>query len=147
MRSGGYEYRGIEARAHVPLRSTAWVCRSWTSRAAAFSTNFFFFSSLFSFPADAVKVPGRAGGRFRPPSAPPPSLTARGAGLTCPGTTAKYYTRQGGLLGSGWCTIYSPGKQLNAYIERRGFRTLVLFIYHSNTECILPTCAYGVELS
>ena len=49
---------------------------------------------------------GRAGGR--PPSTPPPSLTPKGAGLTCPCTTAKYYTRQGGLLGSGWCTNTAP---------------------------------------
>ena len=38
---------------------------------------------------------GRAGGRFRPPSAPPPSLTSAGGGAHL---SAKYYTRLGGLF-------------------------------------------------
>ena len=65
------------------------------------STNFH-----FPFPADAVKVPGRAGGRFRPPSAPPPSLTSAGGGA---------HLSMQILHPAGWIirSIYSPGKQLN----------------------------------
>ena len=79
MRSGGMS--GIEAREggsgvlrHVRARASQ-IDRVGLligdKQSGSVSTNFHF-SFHFPFPADAVKVPGRAGGRFRPPSAPPP---------------------------------------------------------------------------
>ena len=78
--------RGIEAREggsgvlrHVRARASQ-IDRVGLligdKQSGSVSTNFLH----FPFPADAVKVPGRAGGRFRPPSAPPPSLTSAGGG-------------------------------------------------------------------
>ena len=96
--------RGIEAREGACLsdRPRGSADREQTERQRF--PPIFFFSFLLRL---LLNVLGRAGGRFRPPSAPPPLVISTGGGThTCPTPPGRVYY-----------AYYSPGKQLTALLS------------------------------